>query len=138
MNTRDEFVRSAKLEKLIDGDTLRVRIDLGWGADLIHDVRLAGVNTPENRGPEREAGLYVTNQVGMYLAGNPQLTIRSRDFKLGKFGRCVCDVYVRDNHSSLNVWLIESGYAWTTDDGGSLMVPRELSLLTGLPEELRT
>ena len=132
----EDFVRSSELVKIVDGDTLRLRIDLGWSASIVEDVRLAGVNTPENRGPERSAGLWVTEQVKrwFYDAGVGPVLIRSKLFKLGKWGRCICEVWHAGK--SLNRWLIEQSYGWQADEHGTLTVPRDIGLIN-VPEEIK-
>lgn len=133
----DYFVRRAKLLKLIDGDTLRFEIDQGFGSKLTHDIRLKGVDTPENRGKEAHAGRWVTEQVLKWFDGEivflNRFTIWSVEFELGKFGRCLCHVWL--NGRSLNKWLLEKGYAWPTDDSGKIIGPRDLDRLN-LPAEV--
>lgn len=40
----------ARLVRAIDGDTIRVELDLGFDVRVVHDIRVAGVDTPELRG----------------------------------------------------------------------------------------
>lgn len=129
----DQFVRQAILKKVVDGDTLRLLIDLGWGANLTHDIRLAGLNTPEVRGQERPAGLYVTERVKDWL-GISRLVIKSHSFKLGKYGRCICEVWTGDG--CLNQHLLNNGLAWPADENGKVD-SRDLSKLVGIPQEVR-
>ncbi len=131
----DDFVRSASLLKVVDGDTYRMLVELGWGVKNITDIRLTGVNTPEHRGPERPAGLWVTEQVKSALEGFEDALIHSKVFSVGKFGRCLCDLWMGDLH--VNRWLLESGYAWLTDRNGSMIGPRDINLLTGIPADIR-
>ena len=43
----DSFVYNAELTKIIDGDTLRCDLDLGFSVKLHNQtVRLAGIDTP--------------------------------------------------------------------------------------------
>ena len=138
---QDAFWRTAEVVKVVDGDTLRLDIDLGWGARLIHDIRLSGVNTPENRGKERLAGHWVTDKVRQFLGfdemnSKPKVSIHSKEFTTGKYGRCVCEVFCQDCDVSLNTYLLANGYAWPTNDNGSLACKRDIRLLKGIPEEL--
>ena len=131
----DEFVRKAKLLRIIDGDTLRLKIDLGFGASIIHDVRLLGVDTPEARGVESAAGRFVSAKVGDWFCGNTEVLIHSRVFELGKFGRCLCRVWANDR--CLNEHLIQAGFAWRTDEGGKISEPRDVENLGGIPEGIK-
>ena len=132
----DDFVRRADLVRVIDGDTLRVRVDLGWSTHRIEDVRLAGINTPEVRGPEKAAGKWVAEQVGSWLGegGLPDLILHSREFSVGKFGRCVCDVWA--GGLNLNEWLLDCRFGWPLDQYGSMVCPRRVDDLN-LPEGIR-
>ena len=131
----DEFVRRATLERIVDGDTLRLKIDLGFGASIIHDVRLEGVDTPEARGVESAAGQFVSAKVGDWFAGNTELLIHSHVFELGKFGRCLCRVWA--NSRCLNEYLIQEGLAWKTDPRGRVSVARSVENLSGIPEGIK-
>lgn len=138
----DEFIRSAEVIKVIDGDTLRCSIDLGWGMSKIEDVRIAGVDTPEIRGPrsstESMAGHYVTGVVsGLVRQYGSKVVIRSKEFSLGKYGRCIADVFFVGGTKSLADHLIDEKLAWPIDLNGSMVGERELKLLTGIPEGWR-
>lgn len=124
----DAFVRKARLLKVVDGDTLRLEIDLGFGTRLAHDIRLLGVDTPEPRGKESAAGKWVTFQVEKFIGDHKDLLIHSQVFSLGKFGRCLCRVWV--DGRCLNNWLIDSQLCWPTDSSGKIIGPRDLSRLT--------
>lgn len=47
----------AKLDRVIDGDTMDFILDLGFHIEKKVRIRVAGIDTPEIRGPEREHGL---------------------------------------------------------------------------------
>lgn len=133
------FVRHATLVRVIDGDTLDLAIDNGWAITIHEHVRLAGVNTPEKRGPERAAGKFVKREVKNLLNGPGPLLIESLDFnRTGKFGRTVARVWYGDpeHRRCLNDDLLEHGLAWPMDDGGTLMGQRGIQLLKGLPPEV--
>ena len=77
--------------KVIDGDTVDVDIDLGFGVWIINErVRLYGVDTPESRTrdlEEKKYGLLATSFVLKYLPeGSCQTLVTVKD-KAGKFGR---------------------------------------------------
>ena len=131
----EEFVRHAKLKRVIDGDTLRLQIDQGFGGFLIHDVRLVGVNTPEVRGKESAAGGYVKSRVIEWMDDCTDILIHSKIFELGKFGRCLCDVWV--NGRNLNRFLIDHGFGWRTDENGRLIEERAVWNLEGIPDGIK-
>jgi endonuclease YncB( thermonuclease family) len=43
--------------RVIDGDTIEMRVDVGFHVEVNLTVRLLGINCPESRGPTREAGI---------------------------------------------------------------------------------
>lgn len=131
----DQFVRRAKLLRVIDGDTLRLEIDLGFGASIVHDVRLSGIDTPEPRGNERLAGKWVTKQVQEWIGERTDLLVHSKVFELGKFGRCLCEVWI--DGKCLNRWLLDQNYAWPTNSVGAIEGLRSIERLTGIPVEIR-
>jgi len=46
---KQEFTYNAKVERVIDGDTVVVNIDLGFGIFTKQTIRLYGIDTPELR-----------------------------------------------------------------------------------------
>jgi micrococcal nuclease len=47
----------ATVVRVIDGNAIVVTLDLGWRVYRNEEhIRVAGINTPEIRGPEREQG----------------------------------------------------------------------------------
>lgn len=138
----DRFHRRAVITGHVDGDTLDVEIDLGWSTKLTERLRLIGVNTPEKRGPEREAGLWVAAEVARLFPVGTPVIIESVDYNRtgnvrGKFGRTLAVVYRLADGLCLNGHLLEQRIAWPTDDDGSNLGERTLERLTGLPEDLR-
>ena len=82
---------NCNIVKVVDGDTVDVDIDLGFGMWLRNErIRLYGIDTPESRTrdpEEKKAGLYAKKVVQDYLPKNkPQTLVTIKD-KGGKFGR---------------------------------------------------
>ena len=77
--------------KVVDGDTVDVDIDLGFGMWLKNErIRLYGIDTPESRTrdpEEKQAGLYAKKVVQDYLPKNKPATLVTIKDKGGKFGR---------------------------------------------------
>ena len=59
---RDQYIRRAKIVRLVDGDTCVLDFDMGMSITVRATVRLFGINTPEVRGPEKVAGHAATAQ----------------------------------------------------------------------------
>ena len=115
---------NAKVLRIVDGDTLDVDIDLGFGVWIHKErIRLEGIDTPESRTrdlEEKKFGLlskeYVRNllPVGSIV----KLICKSYDSK-GKFGRILGDIEIEEKRmigreltesTSLVMKMIDNGY----------------------------
>ena len=117
--------RVTEINRVVDGDTIDVTIDLGFDLYKKERVRIAGVDTPEKRTrdlEEKELGIDATNwlkeKLESTLAGDDQLFIRTELVGgVGKYGRLLGWCYVGDSEVSLNEQMITEGYAWSYDGG---------------------
>ena len=102
--------------KVIDGDTVDVDIELGFGVCLKDErVRIIGIDTPESRTSdpvEKLFGLAAKNRVLELLKDGGKLITtenkKGEDMK-GKFGRVLGDFRINDGRILTDV-LIEEGY----------------------------
>ncbi len=117
--------RVTAIDRVVDGDTIDVTIDLGFDLYKKERVRVAGVDTPEKRTrdlEEKALGIDATNWLKGTLEdtvnGEDELTIRT-ELKggVGKYGRLLGWLYVGDSDVSLNEQMINEGYAWEYDGG---------------------
>jgi len=117
--------RVIEINKVLDGDTIDVTIDLGFDLYKKERVRIAGVDTPEKRTrnlEEKALGIDATNWLKEKLegavAGDDDLVIRTElDGGVGKYGRLLGWLYIGDSNLSLNEQMITEGYAWSYDGG---------------------
>ena len=118
--------RVTSIDKVLDGDTIDVTIDLGFDLYKKERVRVAGVDTPEKRTrnlEEKELGIHATNwlkeKLDGAISGDDDLVIRTELVGgVGKYGRLLGWLYIGgDAASSLNEQMIEEGYAWAYDGG---------------------
>ena len=117
--------RVIEINRVLDGDTIDVTIDLGFDLYKKERVRVAGVDTPEKRTrnlEEKELGIHATNWLKEKLegavAGDDDLVIRTELVGgVGKYGRLLGWLYIGDADVSLNEAMIEEGYAWSYDGG---------------------
>ena len=114
-----------ELNRVVDGDTIDVTIDLGFDLYKKERVRVAGIDTPEKRTrdlEEKALGIDATNWLKGTLEdtikGDNELTIRT-ELKggMGKYGRLLGWLYVGEDDISLNEQMIKEGYAWEYDGG---------------------
>ena len=117
--------RVTEINRVVDGDTIDVTIDLGFDLYKKERVRVAGVDTPEKRTrdlEEKTLGLDATQWLKEKLEGaidgDDELTIRT-ELKggVGKYGRLLGWLYIGDAELSLNELMINEGYAWAYDGG---------------------
>ena len=117
--------RVTEINRVVDGDTIDVTIDLGFDLYKKERVRVAGVDTPEKRTrdlEEKALGIDATNYLKEKLedtiAGDEELTIRT-ELKggMGKYGRLLGWLYIGEDSVSINETMINEGYAWAYDGG---------------------
>lgn len=114
MSTRPEpFVYPATLLRVVDGDTLDARLDLGFGITRETRVRLLGINCPEVHGTTKEAGLAAAAFVESIAKPGDALLVQSRALQSASdaFGRALAFVWVGKAESTLNQLLIDKGHA---------------------------
>ena len=139
--------------RVVDGDTVDVDIDLGFGMWLRKErVRVMGIDTPESRTSdkmEKVFGLAATNRLTSLLGAeailHTQVSKKGEDMK-GKFGR-VLGKFVSLNGEKCAAVLIREGHA-VAYQGGSKeniaskhLANRERLVREGavvIPEELKT
>ena len=117
--------RVVSIDKVVDGDTIDVTIDLGFDLSKKERVRVAGIDTPEKRTrnlEEKALGLDATAWIKEHLEGaingDDDLIIRTElDGGVGKYGRLLGWLYIGDAVVSLNEKMIDEGYAWAYDGG---------------------
>jgi len=117
--------RVTSIDKVLDGDTIDVTIDLGFDLYKKERVRVAGVDTPEKRTrdlEEKALGIDATNWLKKKLEdtinGDGELSVRTELVGgTGKYGRLLGWLYIDDTTISLNEQMITEGYAWEYDGG---------------------
>ena len=117
--------RVTKINRVVDGDTIDVTIDLGFDLYKKERVRVAGVDTPEKRTRNLEekalgidATAWLKTKLEETIKGDEELLIRT-ELKggVGKYGRLLGWLYVGDSDVSLNEQMITEGYAHAYDGG---------------------
>ena len=110
------YTYSAKLIRVIDGDTVDLEIDLGFDLSIRQRLKLYGVGTPDSRSADPD-----TKQKG--LEAKQRLTeLLPRQFKVstilnkrGKYGRVLGIIYLTDKHSgkdiNVNELMVSEGHA---------------------------
>ena len=103
---------SCKVVKIVDGDTIDVDIDLGFGVWLKKQrIRLFGIDTPESRTrdlEEKKYGLAAKGYLTKWLTSGG-VKIRTQKDAKGKFGRILGEMYCYD--TNVNEKMIEEYHA---------------------------
>ena len=106
----EPFVYNAILERVIDGDTIDVTLDLGFNVFLKKQrCRLAGIDTPESRTrdlAEKKLGLQAKARLTELCGENLKIKSLGR----GKFGRILAIPYTNDNEDICQI-LMQEGHA---------------------------
>ena len=111
----------ATLLKIVDGDTVDVDIDLGFGIVLTDQrIRLYGIDTPESRTrdlEEKKCGKLAAKYIEDHIKIGSTFTLRSRLDQKGKYGRIlgelICFVPEFDREMSLNLAMVTKNLAVT-------------------------
>lgn len=103
----------AIIKRVVDGDTVDIDIDLGFGVVLRDErVRIMGIDTPESRTSdktEKVFGLASKERLKQLLGKKSILKCKEYDSK-GKFGRILGDFTTNDGRMVTDV-LVEEGHA---------------------------
>tara|TARA_Y100000356_G_scaffold108631_1_gene95030 strand:+ start:1087 stop:1557 length:471 start_codon:yes stop_codon:yes gene_type:complete len=109
---------NARILRVVDGDTVDVDIDLGFGMAYVKQrVRMLGIDTPESRTrdlEEKRFGLAAKKYVQKYLKVGEKYKLKTALDK-GKYGRILGEFFVTepDVHPvefNLNQEMIKDGY----------------------------
>ena len=109
-NNPDAFVYQAELERVADGDTVDVTLDLGFDVKLHKQrVRLHGIDTPESRTrnlAEKKLGLAAKERLKELCVGR----FKVKSLGKGKYGRVLGIPYTEDGQDICQL-LIDEGHA---------------------------
>ena len=107
------YTYNVTLDRVVDGDTIDVIVDLGFFIMKKVRVRLLGVDAPETRTKDvemKKAGIKAKEFVQVYLSQNPDsIEMKLVSKKLDSFGRALGYIYV--NGEDLSEILIKHGHA---------------------------
>ena len=98
----------------MDGDTVDVDIDLGFGIWMHKErIRLHGIDTPESRTRDKEEkkyGLLSKYFLSDYIKNGKKITVKTyKGDETGKFGRILGDIWI--DGKSVNQIMCDKGYA---------------------------
>ena len=103
----------AKLDRVIDGDTVDAMIDLGFSTHRSIRIRFYGINTPESRTRDKEEkkrGLASKARLVEILEADDNQFVEQA-LGVGKYGRCLGILYTESlGDTSVQQTLIDEGH----------------------------
>ena len=121
----DKYIYRAKLDRVVDGDTVDALIDVGFDIWFKKRIRFKGVDTWESRTrnlEEKTLGLKAKARTKELLekVSSKSGYFRIKSYGLGKYGRVLADVFIMDKDGkqwNVNKTLITEGHAYVYDGG---------------------
>ena len=121
----DKYIYKAKLDRVVDGDTVDALIDVGFDIWFKKRIRFKGVDTWESRTrnlEEKALGLKAKARPKELLekVSSKSGYFRIKSYGLGKYGRVLADVFIMDKDGkqwNINETLISEGHAYIYDGG---------------------
>ena len=114
MSQQKLFHYKATVDRVIDGDTIDVVLDLGFDISYRGRIRFEGINAPESRtrdAVEKQAGLAAKRYVEDWINGlERRVIIQTSLDDRGKFGRILGRI-LNDEGECLNDEMVSLGHA---------------------------
>lgn len=111
MSDPDLYRYKAEVIRVVDGDTFEALIDVGFAIKIAASVRIVGIDAPELKGDNKEAGQEAKEALARLLADR---SVRIRTEKPDSFGRALAEVWIDSKIGgwfSVSEHMIRSGYA---------------------------
>jgi len=121
----DKYIYRAKLDRVVDGDTVDALIDVGFDIWFKKRIRFMGLDTWESRTKDLEEkkkdklAKERTRQLLEEVSSKPGY-FRLKSHGLGKYGRVLGEIFIMDKDGkqwSVNETLITEGHAYVYDGG---------------------
>ena len=121
----EKYIYKAKLERVVDGDTVDALIDLGFDTWVKKRIRYKGIDTWESRTKdldEKKLGLAAKdrNKELLESVSSKPGYFRLRSHGVGKYGRVLGEIFVKDIEGieyNVNQTLIDEGHAYEYEGG---------------------
>ena len=115
-----KYEYSAKLDRVVDGDTCDALIDLGFDTWVKKRIRFKGVDTWECRTrdlDEKKKGLAAKAFTKDLLENSDDGKFSIISYGTGKYGRVLGELFVKGHEKSVNDLLLENGHAYEYEGG---------------------
>ena len=111
----NKYEYTAKLDRVVDGDTCDALIDLGFNTWVKKRIRFKGVDTWECRTrdlDEKKKGLAAKAFTKDLLENSDDGKFSIISHGVGKYGRVLGELFVKGHEKSVNELLKENGHAY--------------------------
>ena len=108
------YTYNAKLDRVVDGDTVDALVDLGFDTWKKVRIRMYGMNAPESRTrdlEEKARGLAAKDRLAEILELENEGEFILVSHGVGKYGRCLGEIFINPGDDSVNNLLISEGHA---------------------------
>lgn len=110
------YTYHAHVERVVDGDTMDLVIDLGFKITTNQRIRLRGINTPETYNVKKDSEEYKKGMAAKEYAirrmeENQNKVLIETEKDVGKYGRYIGIIRLGDSSVSLNDELVQNGLA---------------------------
>ena len=125
----DKYIYKAKLERVVDGDTIDALIDVGFDIWIKKRIRYKGIDTWESRTKdldEKKLGLAAKdrNKELLESVSSKPGYFRLKSHGVGKYGRVLGEIFIKDIEGieyNVNQTLINEGHAYEYEGGKKKM-----------------
>ena len=121
----DKYIYRAKLDRVVEGDTVDALIDVGFDIWFKKRIRFMGLDTWESRTrdlEEKKLGKLAKERTRQLLedVSSKSGYFRVKSHGLGKYGRVLGEIFIMDKDGkqwNVNETLIAEGHAYVYDGG---------------------
>tara|TARA_R110002020_G_scaffold465075_2_gene686265 strand:- start:1744 stop:2145 length:402 start_codon:yes stop_codon:yes gene_type:complete len=121
----EKYIYRAKLDRVVDGDTIDAMIDVGFDIWVKKRIRYKGIDTWESRTrnlEEKKLGLAAKDRNKQLLEETSSKPgyFRLKSYGVGKYGRVLGEIFIMDasdNIICINDQLIIEGHAYVYEGG---------------------
>lgn len=102
----------ATVIRVVDGDTIRAKIDVGLDAQLNNQIlRLKGINAPEMHGEAKDKGMISRDYLTSLISNKDVIITTYKSRTKDKYGRYLAEIFLPDSTQSVNQKLLDGGFA---------------------------
>lgn len=125
----DKYIYRAKLDRVVDGDTIDALIDVGFDIWVKKRIRYKGIDTWESRTKdldEKKLGIAAKerNKELLESVSSKPGYFRLKSHGVGKYGRVLGEILIKDTEGieyNINQTLIDEGHAYEYEGGKKKM-----------------